>query len=104
MKLRVFWIPQIPMKSFHVPVESLEQAAKILNVLAAYDLFQYENQVKGDFCNQGGLEKLDEKDNTDSPYGTWVEWCDPETGDDFEEWRLGRRWQKTLDAAWDEMR
>ena len=104
MKLRVFWIPQIPMKSFNVPVESLEEAAKILDVLAAYDLFQYENQVKGDFCNEGGLETFDEKDTTDSPNGSWVEWYDPETGEDFREWRQEQNWQKTLDSAWDEMR
>jgi len=64
--LRVWWIPQVPMKPFHVPVESLEQAMFLLDVLADYDIFQFENRIKPDYCNAGGLEVFDD--------GEWFEW------------------------------
>lgn len=67
-KLRVWHIPQVPMKAFHVDVETLEEAIKVLNILADYDLFQFENRVKPDYCNMQGLEEFDEQD------GEWSEW------------------------------
>lgn len=67
-QLRLWWIPQVPMKAFYVNVETVEEAEKIWNVLADYDLFQYENKVKGDYCNTGGLEiYMAEEDE-------WFEW------------------------------
>ena len=86
-KLKVVWIPQIPMKSFDVPVDSPEEAAKILSVLADYDLFQYENNIKGDYCNAGDLLEFLPEDKTDSPDGSWVTWYDPETEENISEWR-----------------
>ena len=74
MKLRVWWIPQIPMKAFYVDVSSVEEGVKIMDVLAYYDLFQFEHRVKPDYCNAGGLQMLEE--------GEWVDWCDEETGED----------------------
>lgn len=59
-KMKVWWIPQVPGKSFDVPVETLEEASFLLDVLAAYDLFQYENRIKPDFANAGGLVVWDE--------------------------------------------
>jgi len=72
-KMRVWWIPQIPMKPFQVEVKDLVEAKKILDVLTDYDTFQFENNVKPDYCNAGGLEVWDE--NSDGE-GTpdWVEW------------------------------
>ena len=75
-KLRVWWMPQIPMKPFYVPVNSVEEGKKVLDMLAAYDLFQLQNNVKPDFCNTGGLQIWDEEEN---------DWCDwyLETEDDW---------------------
>lgn len=67
-KLRVWHVPQIPMKAFYVNVESIEEAIKIIDVLSSYDIFQYENNVKPDFCNMNGLQEWDEKDCE------WYEW------------------------------
>ncbi len=75
--LRIWWIPQIPMKPFHVNVESVEQAKLIYKTLARYDLFQYENKIKPDYCNAGGLQVYED--------GEWVDWCDEETGDALDE-------------------
>lgn len=74
--LRVWWIPQVPMKQFHAPVKDIEQAKLLLRTLAEYDMFQYHNRVKGDYCNAGGLEVFDGAE--------WFEWDDPETGDDID--------------------
>lgn len=78
--LRVWWIPQVPMKPFHVPVANIGEAKLVLKTLANYDLFQYDNRVKGDYCNAGGLECYSQDDD-----GEWCEWEDPETGDDIDQ-------------------
>lgn len=75
--LRVWWIPQVPMKAFHRDVADLAQAKLLLETLADYDAFQFENRVKGDYCNAGGLEVFEE--------GGWSDWYHPETGEDFDE-------------------
>lgn len=82
-KLRVWWIPQVPMKSFYVEVSSPEEAVKIMDILAEYDRFQFDNNIKPDYCNAGGLEELVSDDNGRP---IWVEWCDEETGDDIDEY------------------
>ena len=82
MKLRVWWIPQVPGKPFHVEVETVAEGVKIMNTLAEYDLFQLANNIKPDYCNAGGLMMFDPEDKTDSPDGSWVAWWDEETGED----------------------
>jgi hypothetical protein len=74
--LRVWWIPQVPMAAFHVPVASLREAKLILDTLARYDLFQLEHRVKPDFCNAGGLQVYE----PGYPGGEWCEWSDEQTG------------------------
>lgn len=79
-KLRVWHIPQVPMKAFHVDVETPEEAIKVLDILSDYDLFQFENRVKPDYCNVQGLEVWDEQE------GEWCEWYS-EDGMDIKEYR-----------------
>lgn len=73
--LRVWWIPQVPMKAFNVPVKTVDEAKLLLRTLADYDLFQYENRIKSDYCNTGGLEVFEAED--------WMEW----ESDDFDDIR-----------------
>lgn len=54
--LRVWHVPQIPMKPFHVPVKSVAQAKFVIKVLADYDLFQLKMKVKPDYSSAQGLE------------------------------------------------
>jgi hypothetical protein len=83
MKLQVWWIPQIGCGAiFKVPVETVAEGVKILDTLANYDKFQLDNRIKPDYCNAGGLQMFDPDDDTDSPEGSWVDWCDDETGED----------------------
>ena len=79
--LRVWWVPQVPMKSFEVDVPGLAEAALILDTLGRYDAFQYENRVKPDYCNMGGLIEFD------AATGAWFPWECPESFDDFNEVR-----------------
>lgn len=75
---RVWWIPQLPGKPFHVEVAGPVEAQKLLTVLADYDLFQFNNYIKPDYANAGGLEVLQGDE--------WLEWDDDETGEDIHEW------------------
>lgn len=77
--LQVWWIPQVPMKPFTVSVQSTAEAALLLETLADYDIFQYENNVKPDYSNAGGLNVFES--------GEWVEWHDEDTGEDIDELR-----------------
>ena len=70
--MRVWWIPQVPMKAFFVPVESIKEAKKILDVLAQYDLFQLQHNIKPDFSNAGGLEVYEADSGEDVP--GWSDW------------------------------
>lgn len=76
-KLRVWWIPQIGIKNtFYVPVNNPEEGKKLLDTLAAYDMFQLTNNVKPDYCNVGGLQIWDEEEKE------WIDWY-RETEDDY---------------------
>ena len=68
--LRVWWIPQMPMKPFIVPVSNFAQGVWLTEILAKYDEFQFLNDIKPDYCNVGGVQRLENG-----------EWCDYE-GDD----------------------
>ena len=70
--LRVWWVPQVPMDAFYKEVSSVEEGALLIETLALYDLFQYENKIKPDYCNVGGLQEWDEEDRE------WIDWYDNE--------------------------
>lgn len=61
--VRVWWIPQVPMDSFEVLVESVEQGRWLCDILARYDAFQYDHHVKPDYCNIGGVQIYEVIDN-----------------------------------------
>ena len=81
-KLRVWWIPQVPGKPYYVKVDSVSQGVMIMDSLAFYDIFQYENNIKPDYCNAGGLQQFDESDTEDGIDGSWVDWFDEYSGQD----------------------
>ncbi len=79
--LQVWWIPQVPMrKQFVVPVATVAEGAKLLQVLADYDLFQFKNRIKPDYSNVGGLQRWCKDDGDGRPGGE--DWYDDETGED----------------------
>ena len=74
-KLRVWWNPQVgSCDTFYIPVQSVEEGKRVMDLLAAYDMFQLQNNIKPDICNTGGLEMLVD--------GEWEDWV-LETEDDY---------------------
>lgn len=57
-KLQVWWIPQIPGNPFLVDVPDLDTAILLCDALANYDLFQFDNNIKPDYCNAGGIRAM----------------------------------------------
>ena len=94
--LQVWWIPQIPGTPFEVDVESVEEAVKLLKILADYDI---EHQIKPDYSNVGGLQRwCDSCDGEGTP--GWEDWYDEETNEDDPEVWVGaqRENQKRIET------
>lgn len=72
--LQVWWIPQIPMEAFCVPVNSPETGWWLVDILAKYDLFQLEHHIKPDFSNVGGVQIFENDE--------WIDLEEPEQEDD----------------------
>ena len=86
--LEIWWVPQIPMDAFSVPVDSVEVGVLLFNTLAAYDLFQFEHKIKPDYCNAGGLRRWCANSDGEGTPG-WEDWYDEETGEeDPQTWLL----------------
>lgn len=85
-KIRIWWNPQIPMKPFFIPVDNIQEAKLLLDALSIYDEWQFENKIKPDFSNAGGIQIWDEdSDGEGNP--DWIDWYDEENGeDDFDEY------------------
>lgn len=76
--LRIWWVPQVPMKAFRVSVPNVYFAKLLLDTLAQYDLFQFENNVKGDYTNAGGLEVFDPANiDPGEDLDGWADWIFP---------------------------
>ena len=76
-KMRVWHIPQLGCDAtFYIPVETAEEGKKVMDILAAYDLFQLENNIKPDYSNVCGLQVFNEDDQE------WEDWF-LETEDDY---------------------
>lgn len=66
--LRVWHVPQECKHVFYVDVDSVQEALKVLHILARYETFQYDNWQKDDFSCKQGLQIWD--NNLEE----WVEW------------------------------
>lgn len=80
-KLRVWWISQVGASSetFYVPVQSVEEGKKVMDMLAAYDAFQLQNRIKPDYTNVGGLQVYD------PTFEEWEDWHLETENDYFED-------------------
>jgi hypothetical protein len=68
--LQVWWVPQVPMTAFTVAVPDVATGRLICDVLANYDTFQFENNVKPDYCNAGGINVFED--------GEWFDYMEDE--------------------------
>ena len=58
-KYKVWYIPQVPMKPFEVEVADLPTARLLLDTLEWFSLFEYEERVKPDYADAGGISEPD---------------------------------------------
>lgn len=78
MTYRVWHIPQVPMEPFYVEeIASLETAIMVRDVLAEYDLFQFENNIKPDYSNAQGIEEFEDGEWSEVDDDELAEWGDP---------------------------
>lgn len=74
-KFRAWYIPQIPGKPFLVYADTYAKAQFAEEVMGKLSLFEFENRIKPDYADAGGVEKWDDTD------GEWYE-VDPEDQED----------------------
>ncbi len=77
MLFRIWWCLQVGMPAFRKEVRDLVEAKVLLDTMAAYDAFQFEQRIKPKSWDLGGLEMYDPEDED------WYEWYDPQTGEDI---------------------
>lgn len=77
VEFRVWWIPQIPGGPFLADVPDLATGVLLCDVLAKYDLFQFEQNIKPDYANVGGMSYR-------HPVLTDGEWQDFDPDDEYE--------------------
>lgn len=99
--LRIWWIAQVPGKPFLVDVKSVYEAKLLLDALARYDQFQLDHNIKPDYCNAGGLSVFDDRDDHDSPSGSWCDYYDVDGNgvDDYTLADLFAKGEPTWEAA-----
>jgi hypothetical protein len=61
-KYRAWYIPQVPGKAFEVETDSLAEAVKIENLLVDFSIFEYDNHIKPDYSDAGGVDEWDEEE------------------------------------------
>lgn len=77
MKLRILYMPQVPMTPFYKEVEGLSEAKLVAETLVDFSIFEYENRIKPDYSDMLDLVELVD--------GEWISWED-KFGSDFSEW------------------
>ena len=64
-KFKLEWMPQLPLKKgdepFIVYADTLIEIVKLQNVIARYDIYQYEHNIKPDFSNAGIISQYNKE-------------------------------------------
>ncbi len=76
--LMLLHFPQVPCEPFRIPVKDIQEAARLYDVLASYDLFQYDHNIKPNYSNVICLNVFED--------GEWCSWYDEEGVHDFGDW------------------
>lgn len=59
-EFRMWYIPQIPMPPFTREFDTAREAQAALDLIFAFSFFEFENRVKPDYTDAGGIEIWDE--------------------------------------------
>ena len=74
---RVWHIPQAPVEPYYVYVDFIEEAILIITSLKLYDNYLRSCKLIPEYISVTGFEMFEG--------GEWIEWRDPNTGCDIEE-------------------
>lgn len=58
-QVRVWYIPQVPMDAFEFDVPDLAAGKLVLDALSAFSWFEYQNDVKPDYADAGGIHSYE---------------------------------------------
>jgi len=61
-KFKAWYIPQVPMHPFEVERPTAVEAQAALDLITDFSIFEFENKVKPDYSDAGGVEEWDETD------------------------------------------
>lgn len=88
LKFRVWHIPQVPGEMFLVEVPTYVEAERLKSALADYDLFQYNHNIKPDYCNASGIQiyQHDISEEELEEMGLEDRWVDIDCVEDLEEY------------------
>jgi hypothetical protein len=56
---RVWYAPQLTGPSFEIEVEDFLEACRLLDTLYNFSLFEFENKLKPDYADLGGIQEWD---------------------------------------------
>jgi hypothetical protein len=56
-RFKAWYIPQVPMKPFEIEASTAAKAQTILNIIINFSIFEFENKVKPDYCDAGGVSE-----------------------------------------------
>jgi len=68
-KFKAWYIPQVPMKAFEVERDTAAEAQSALDLITDFSIFEFENKVKPDYCDAGGVAVWDETEQE------WVDYA-----------------------------
>lgn len=59
-KFKAWYIPQVPMKAFEVECATAAEAERVLDLITDFSIFEFDNKVKPDYCDAGGVVVWDD--------------------------------------------
>lgn len=59
-KFKAWYIPQVPMKAFEAERGTAEEAQAALDLITDFSIFEFDNKVKPDYSDAGGVVVWDE--------------------------------------------
>jgi hypothetical protein len=59
-KFRAWYIPQVPMHPFEVERPTAVEAQAALDLITNFSIFEFDNNIKPDYSDAGGVEEWDE--------------------------------------------
>lgn len=55
---RAWYVPQMPMAAFEFPTATRAEATLVLDAITKFSMFEFENRVKPDYSDAGGVQEF----------------------------------------------